>query len=415
MSPPPPPPPSQAGKFKPRKPARRVRVGGDHPVDAPPPAAPVVVQSHPRGGRGRGGRGGRTPVPMGRAFFTATPSGRGGTPATARKVQAAATATRTGVHRALRETEASEEVVGMLEEAVGSSSVRPTMVGSADLDGLKEGRYEYEDNAMDGSFGRPGDDTGFLYDSDSSAERRTRQPRRMNASGSMPPSSLPFPSLDVPPGIGNLPKPDFYLGAATDRNTHPPESSGTNYGAPRPAKVQVTVTQDAPTASPFVDTRDARAWQNEKDSWFLVQFPTRLPPLVQRVATEDAVTANVKREDGHSHETADEPSAATGDASTTYADVATAPVDPTAFDNAWANAVPGRLGKLVVYKSGRTVLVLERPDGSVVHMNAHEGLTCGFRQQAVVIDQKKNQYVTMGDVQKTIVMTPDLAKAFPDS
>jgi RNA polymerase III RPC4 len=42
-------------------------------------------------------------------------------------------------------------------------------------------------------------------------------------------------------------------------------------------------------------------------------------------------------------------------------------------------------------------------------MNVSEGLSCGFHQQAVVIDWKNGQdYVPLGRVQRTVVVTPDL-------
>ena len=92
--------------------------------------------------------------------------------------------------------------------------------------------------------------------------------------------------------------------------------------------------------------------------------------------------------------------------------MSTAPLNSQCFDNTLASAIPGRLGKLVVYKSGKTVLFLPGPDGSYpeIRMNVTEGLTCGFMQQAVVIDPKLGQYVRLGNVHKTAVVTPDLAR-----
>jgi hypothetical protein len=47
-----------------------------------------------------------------------------------------------------------------------------------------------------------------------------------------------------------------------------------------------------------------------------------------------------------------------------------------------------------------------------MRLNVSEGLTCGFRQQAVAIDTEESEFVSLGDVQKTIVATPDLNGAF---
>lgn len=46
-------------------------------------------------------------------------------------------------------------------------------------------------------------------------------------------------------------------------------------------------------------------------------------------------------------------------------------------------------------------------------MNVTEGLSCGFLQQAVAIDTEKGKYVSLGEVKKSIVITPDLSSAFP--
>lgn len=48
-------------------------------------------------------------------------------------------------------------------------------------------------------------------------------------------------------------------------------------------------------------------------------------------------------------------------------------------------------------------------------MNVTEGLSCGFVQQAVAIDTNKGKYVPLGDVKKTVVVTPDVEHAFPST
>ena len=46
-------------------------------------------------------------------------------------------------------------------------------------------------------------------------------------------------------------------------------------------------------------------------------------------------------------------------------------------------------------------------------MNVSEGLSCGFLQQAVAIDlENGGDYVPLGAVQRTVVITPDLKGAF---
>ena len=45
-------------------------------------------------------------------------------------------------------------------------------------------------------------------------------------------------------------------------------------------------------------------------------------------------------------------------------------------------------------------------------MNVSEGLSCGFVQQAVAIDTEQAKYVELGNVKKSIIITPDLENAF---
>ena len=42
----------------------------------------------------------------------------------------------------------------------------------------------------------------------------------------------------------------------------------------------------------------------------------------------------------------------------------------------------------------------------------NEGLTCGFLQQAVAIDSDRGKYLTLGNVKKSIVVSPNLDDAF---
>ena len=50
-----------------------------------------------------------------------------------------------------------------------------------------------------------------------------------------------------------------------------------------------------------------------------------------------------------------------------------------------------------------------------IRMNVSEGLPCGFTQQAVVIDMEESTYIPLGDVKKTIVLTPDVESTFGPS
>ena len=41
-------------------------------------------------------------------------------------------------------------------------------------------------------------------------------------------------------------------------------------------------------------------------------------------------------------------------------------------------------------------------------MNVNEGLTCTFQQQAVAVNVEQGQFITLGNVDKSIVISPDL-------
>ena len=45
-------------------------------------------------------------------------------------------------------------------------------------------------------------------------------------------------------------------------------------------------------------------------------------------------------------------------------------------------------------------------------MLIHEGLQCGFRQEAVSIDPEEAAFVPLGEVKKSLIVTPDVERAF---
>ena len=89
----------------------------------------------------------------------------------------------------------------------------------------------------------------------------------------------------------------------------------------------------------------------------------------------------------------------------------------TGFDDTLKDSAPGRYGKIVVYKSGKAYLVVGDKNNSKappVKMRLENGLPCAFLQQAVSIDTN-NGYVPLGELKKSIVVTPDVEKAFPSA
>lgn len=47
-------------------------------------------------------------------------------------------------------------------------------------------------------------------------------------------------------------------------------------------------------------------------------------------------------------------------------------------------------------------------------MEVNEGFTCSFLQEAVAIDFEEGNYVPLGDVKKSIVVSPDLSSIVGD-
>lgn len=433
-------PPSQAGKFKPTKKPKKIRPGSSTGAPVPPPvpssSATTAAAAAAVGGSGsarptsrpRSQRGGaRDPIQQGPSFFTANPApatkssgaasfarsdGGGGTTsylqrAVKERVRAAAVAgkgdkggsseggERGGslIKRERQGNAASEEIVGMLDvgiggsqpapgpEKVSSSKVRSGLEkGGSSGAGKKLGKQEEEELA-------PPPASAFEYDSDSSMELDAIS-ARLPPGLSMPsknPLTLPFPKSKFPPGVGA-----------------PIELSDKN-AEKKAAELDVSASPTTTTAtspvSPFVDLASTEDLEDATESLFLLQFPTRLPPLAGAapVITEGATTRTAV--------------AAADAVDTTIAEVATPPVRKECFDNSLATATPGRIGKFVVYQSGKTVLILHGQDGREYSLNVTEGLSCGFRQQAVIIDDDTKEFVPLGDVCKTAVITPDLSSS----
>lgn len=350
------PPPSQAGKFKPRKAVKKVAVaapaeGGTAATNERSSSSNQGSSAGARGG-GRGGRGGREarggrgrgrfPQPQGQVFFTATPGtgvNTGSKKTLASKVKAARAANAAKSNSAIqrpgvqvkRENESQEEVVGTMEEGVGFRALNDSKVKA-------EGNRNDDDFELDEAPARvaaPSRKGGhgmetFEYDSDSSKEDASSSSRQKQ--DIVEPVALPFPKGYTSVGTGGTDRPVFY--------------PGEGYNLPRDDKqiepqnhtLDAVVTVDPVGMSPFVDTTNTDSLRLEKNSWFLVQLPTRLPPVQQ---SEDDVVPPPDSQD-----------------------VRTAPVQTSCFDNSLSSAKPGRLGRMLVYKSGKTVLVLEGANGA---------------------------------------------------
>jgi RNA polymerase III RPC4 len=369
-------PPTQKGKFKPRKPAKKIHVGVTDAATVVPDTAPSsAVQPAAasaaaraaetgRGGRGKGregrGRGrGRAPVPQGQVFFTATTQSAKKTKSAGTAVGSKAKSKADGDNKSLliqrKDTETYEEVVGILDKPIGSekgkAEKKSVLESYDDSDYVGRSRY---DQGQEGGASRYLPEDGFTYDSDSSLEEAKPRPRNTN----IPPTRLPFPVAPLPVGVGAKDtgkRPFMYLDQQTGKTA---------------SRDLATATVEDTGPSPFVDAKDLDALQAEMDSIFLFQFPTRLPALVPQsaLATANGTDAATK---SNNDATMEEVDSATNvgeqpghPALRQTAEVVTTPIKPGSFDNTMAGAIPGRLGKLLVYKSGKTVLVFQGPNGS---------------------------------------------------
>lgn len=438
---PPPPPPSQAGRFKPRKPGKKIRVGvtgvgaqpdavGSSTAEAGPSAATATStaargsggdrgsSNKRRGGRGRGRGGGRAPPQQGQVFFTAQQA-----PSTTSKRSSKGAALRSAANAQQQQSETGAAASGgsttasvaaaASKRAIAADSARDEeVVGEVDGGGVgaaaatASGKKKTPDAVLSAASPPPeletaansrkishaitagGEPASFYYASDSSDEEDLPSAAgasdRFRRQTKLQPLTLPFPGPVAPEGIGG------------NHGNDPMDMDTTTTTA---SNAPATVTLPRNTApSPFCSVDNLIDLQAENDSWFLVQLPTRLPPL-RKSSTQDADFEDAPQQQPPP---------------TKFADVATPPVQAHAFDNVLSQVkAPGKVGKILVYKSGKTVLVLESSSLSshdqrrpVVQMNVTEGLTCSFRQQAVAIDEVSKDFTPLGKVVKTIVVTP---------
>ncbi|TXT06156.1 hypothetical protein VHUM_03629 [Vanrija humicola] len=118
---------------------------------------------------------------------------------------------------------------------------------------------------------------------------------------------------------------------------------------------------------------------NPEDKLFLFQFPSQMPKLVRRGPID-----------------------ATGDVAMT--DEKTSDVKPTA---AQLKPPEGRIGTLVVMKSGKVKLVFGEGDAGIV-MNVSAGVPTTFLQQLVHVDTKAKSANVLGEIHKQYTVTPDI-------
>jgi hypothetical protein len=358
----PPPPSSQAGKFKPRKPAKKISVGGGAaPDNVPSTAAVIPTENRQRQGRGgRGGRGergggrgrGRSAIPQGRAFFTAQPppqqiSARGINsrsqlqPAATTSLETNQTQPAPSLHQqkqARQRQDGSnndiddEEVVGTLDQEIGYNSLNDSSnnknidnIGTSQDKGttattnFERTLLGKNNNSHMSSSNGP---NGYMYDSDSSDEGNVAFANGTSIYknvGTQRPITLPFPSE-------NEDKTRSYTNAALDI----------------PANAEETI------------KNPSNILNMDESKWLLVQLPTRLPPVV----SNDTNASNGNSAISESNSMHNDPEVRIVEPSA----VATSPIQRNAFDNVLQDSKPGRIGRLKVYRSGKMTLELDSPD-----------------------------------------------------
>ena len=386
------PPPSQKGKFKPRKPAKKankVAIGstvGATPHSVPTPAEPAAATPTAAAAPTRGsasrkapprGRGPRPPAPQGQVFFTgnskpAAPSvgkKRAATSAgSKKKADEAISATGSGSGKATGkksfaainvDEDTNEEVIGTLERSIGSlddgggtkkkssSTTATTTAKKKDaLESMDMMDFE-EDSGPSSRRSTSGHGMdSYYYDSDSSSDDERNNGGSRRTLSELSPTVLPFKAQSAPIGVGGTDQPTMYPTFEAQKESHPNEVLD-----------QMDLRDTESYASPFVDGSSEKDLDWEKDSWFLFQLPTRLPALQQ--SSKRRSNSTVKPQ-----EVVSSNDDITVTNSSGIAEVVTNPVAEDSFDNTLKTTAPGRIGKVVVYKSGKTVLVMEGSDPS---------------------------------------------------
>jgi hypothetical protein len=216
---------------------------------------------------------------------------------------------------------------------------------------------------------------------------------------------------------------------------------------------------DPPPVAPFRILNNKEDKKEEQSSWMLFKFPTRLPRLAPhcitshggktRVDTSNTAAKESTEQLGIAHEsylsnrngTTDTygiTNAVPDTVSSSYFHDESIELNHSSstsrtnntyssnhlYDDTLKDASAGRYGKIVVHKSGKAYLVVGGTDSKTpqVRMLLQNGLSCGFLQQAVSIrtpikgvdgeEEEGGSYIPLGEVQKTIVVTPDVESAF---
>jgi hypothetical protein len=470
-------PPSQAGRFKPRKAAPKKATASSSAASLTSVSASVSAGraassgrgadiggrgrgrgrgendgaradrrgsggSAGRGGRGARGRGrgrgrGRVPLAQGKVFFTGSATGQEQGKASSSSAAVAGARPRgkggiilpggggssgggrssfTNPGEKTPQQEGEEMIVGEISGGgVGSAAIARAAAGGGDR------VLERETKMMPSMFDdeeenkEPQPASAFTYDSSSdedegSRKRRLAKKTQARFRGQMP-TQLPFP---LAPGT-------------TVMKEEEEEKSNK-------ASMVPVMDQDPLLVSPFAKL----ALESNIDGkvphpkWMLFKLPTRLPRVdpssmggasnlaVPELAAADGeeMVPDVATSGGVEPATSNmDVSAATAADPSAIGQPASSGADGTLYDDTLKDVAPGRYGKLKVYKSGRTELIVgsDSHPSRQVTMQVMEGVQPSFYQQTVVIDPNTLKFVPLGDVKRSVVVIPDVERVFGGS
>mmetsp|Transcript_4699 Transcript_4699/g.6966 ORF Transcript_4699/g.6966 Transcript_4699/m.6966 type:complete len:432 (-) Transcript_4699:1635-2930(-) len=426
------PPPTQAGKFKPRKPAQKkpstaITPGVSSSIFPEPPSTQQSHESRSTSGRGRGrsggregsgrGRGGsagRMPIPQGRVFFT----GEAAQTVTASNTPSRKTSGGGIKPYSSQQQEGEELIVGEVSEGVGAAALSRAAAGGSsrktfDEDGDQWDRPSYFDrDEMIETNNLPSNFYTYESSSDEDGPIKKHQQAPIQQRGGRHKLLTMMPTCLHPDTDDKVRESE--LKQEEKKASHFEENS---------SEINLISKEDPPMISPFVDYIDSNG-TDSNPLWMLFKFPTRLPRIHPRCTathggakhelTEfkadtplsigstvlDGVLSMEVNNEEHFESTANKgPSSANTSAS---------------YDDTLKDVVPGQYGKIIVYKSGKTLLVIG-PDSDPkkqVSMLLMEGIRPSFYQQVVAIDPSGQTFTPLGEVRQTSVVIPDVDGAF---
>lgn len=338
-----------------------------------------------------------------------------------------------------RKGEGDEIIVGEMEEGFGVGDNKKASGGILSRTRLNKGPSMFDDEEE--ADGKASSLADYTYDSDSSEDGEIkRMAQQINAFKSrgkggrsqpapLLPQQLPLPPTKRP-GLNRI----DYMYECQSLN----QSSKNNKNQDEmKKKVNEVVMDDPPLEPPFLNLNKAtpEAKKDEEKSWMIFKFPTRLPRL-QAPSTLSGMAVKKENEmdldenigddddddemDGLADPSEPSPDNVTSSSnsnpnSSSKNHTGLASTRSSGFDDTLKDSAAGRYGKIVMYKSGKTYLIVGDKSDSKnppVKMLLSSGLPCGFVQQAVTIDTD-NGYIPLGEVKNSFVVTPDVEEAFP--